>query len=368
MIVTLIFARPLGAGSSRATRAHRQARHLMSQFRCRRTEVPPPIAGACRSEITALVTKHPLHRLRRLARPCTAISLAVSAISNMPQSGRRAAPGATRCKSPPTSRALNRHRVLQPPCPFPAITSMSASRTPVRSASGRRRHAGVRLTCIFAVFFIVEAGDAYVQVRSVSDVRPAASTHDGDLVDEQENESGGSDSNRCPIETGEITNDRQRKRNGGEQRASDVWSDLSDDKGVPMQVLKPEILTRANERSRARERQWKPEQASVPMVESWFRPATEGPRRFRASPRSIQGSAPEKPLLRTRRDRRREPKNRAEHPTRSSNCAWPQHAQSGRLQQTAETSRRNSAAPSPSRPATPVNAGTASSRELAVQT
>src|SRR6266478_5429473 len=31
------------------------------------------------------------------------------------------------------------------------------------------------------------------------------------------------------------------------------------------------------------------------MVESWFRPATEGPRRFRASRCSIQGSAAEKP-------------------------------------------------------------------------
>src|SRR5215475_2448562 len=74
---------------------------------------------------------------------------------------------------------------------------------------------------------------------------------------------------------------------------------------------------------------------------------TEGPRRYRASPRSMRGSAAEKPLLHTRRGRRRDPKNKAEHPTRSSNRASPQHALSGRLQQTEETSRRNSAAPSP---------------------
>src|SRR5438034_6256924 len=81
------------------------------------------------------------------------------------------------------------------------------------------------------------------------------------------------------------------------------------------------------------------------MVESWLRPATEGPRRSRAPPRSRQGSAAEKPLLRIRRDRRRDPKNRAEHPTRSSNCAWPRDALSGRLQRTEETFQRNSAAP-----------------------
>ena len=80
---------------------------------------------------------------------------------------------------------------------------------------------------------------------------------------------------------------------------------------------------------------------------SRFRPAREGPRRFRASRRSILGSAVEKPQRRTRRGKSRDPKNRAEHPTRSSNYAWPQHALSGRLQQTAEMSRRNSAAPSP---------------------
>jgi hypothetical protein len=36
---------------------------------------------------------------------------------------------------------------------------------------------------------------------------------------------------------------RQRKRNGSEQCTSDVRSDLSDDKGLPIQVLKPEKLT-----------------------------------------------------------------------------------------------------------------------------
>src|SRR5215831_7889212 len=43
-------------------------------------------------------------------------------------------------------------------------------------------------------------------------------------------------------------NDRQRKRNGSEQCAGDVWRDLSDDKGLPMQVLNPEKLAeRAND-------------------------------------------------------------------------------------------------------------------------
>src|SRR5215813_7266178 len=40
--------------------------------------------------------------------------------------------------------------------------------------------------------------------------------------------------------------------------------------------------------------------ASVPMVESWLRPTTKGPTRCRASPHSMQGSAAEKPPLRTR--------------------------------------------------------------------
>ena len=74
--------------------------------------------------------------------------------------------------------------------------------------------------------------------------RIVALTHDGDFVDEQENESRGRDSNRCPIETGEIAGDRQRKRDGSEQRTSDVRSDLCDDKGVPKQISKPEILTK----------------------------------------------------------------------------------------------------------------------------
>jgi hypothetical protein len=77
------------------------------------------------------------------------------------------------------------------------------------------------------------------------------------------------------------------------------------------------------------------------------RSATEGPRRSQAPPRSMQGSAAEKPLLRTRRDGRRDPKNRAELPTRSSNCACQQHALSGQLQRTEERSRRNSAVPAP---------------------
>jgi hypothetical protein len=78
-----------------------------------------------------------------------------------------------------------------------------------------------------------------------------------------------------------------------------------------------------------------------------LRSATEGPRGFRAPLHSIRESAREKPLLHMRLDRRHEPKNRAEHPTRSSNCEWPQHAQSGRLLQTEETSLRNFATPAP---------------------
>src|SRR5262249_42569543 len=62
------------------------------------------------------------------------------------------------------------------------------------------------------------------------------------------------------------------------------------------------------------------------------------------------------------------PQNRAEHPTRSSNCAWPQHALLGRLQQTGGNVAKIFRTPLASRPATPVNADTASSRELAVQT
>src|SRR5215813_8586648 len=80
--------------------------------------------------------------------------------------------------------------------------------------------------------------------------------------------------------------------------------------------------------------------ALVPMLVPWFRPAPEGPRRFQVPPRSIGGSGSEKRLLRNRRDRRRDPKNRVEHPTRSSNCVWPQHALLGRLQQTGGMSQR----------------------------
>lgn len=65
----------------------------------------------------------------------------------------------------------------------------------------------------------------------------------GDLVDEQENESRGGNGNRYPIEAGEIEGERQRKRDGGEQCTSNEWSDLSDDKSFPVQILKSEILT-----------------------------------------------------------------------------------------------------------------------------
>jgi hypothetical protein len=84
-----------------------------------------------------------------------------------------------------------------------------------------------------------------------------------------------------------------------------------------------------------------------------LRSATKGPRGFRAPLHSIPESAREKPLLHMRLDRRHEPKNRAEHATRSSNCEWPQHAQSGRLLQTEETSLRNFATPAPVAPPLP---------------
>ena len=85
----------------------------------------------------------------------------------------------------------------------------------------------------------VIAEEFFVSVDALS----GALTLDGDFVDKQESESRGGNANRYPIETGEIAHKGHRKRDSSEQRTSDVWSDLSDDKGVPMEVLKSEILT-----------------------------------------------------------------------------------------------------------------------------
>jgi hypothetical protein len=41
-----------------------------------------------------------------------------------------------------------------------------------------------------------------------------------------------------PERGGEIGGNRHGKGDGSEQRTCDVWGDLADDKGVPMQVLK----------------------------------------------------------------------------------------------------------------------------------
>jgi len=71
-----------------------------------------------------------------------------------------------------------------------------------------------------------------------------ALTHNSNPVDEQENDGRDRDSNRRPMKTGEISDHRQRKRDGSEQGTSDVRSNLSDDKGLPMQILKPEKLAK----------------------------------------------------------------------------------------------------------------------------
>src|SRR6266545_4367188 len=77
---------------------------------------------------------------------------------------------------------------------------------------------------------------------------PAASAHDRDSIYEQKNDGRGSQSNRYSIETGEIAGNGHRKGDGSEQCASDVWGDLFDDQGFPMQILQSEILTeRAND-------------------------------------------------------------------------------------------------------------------------
>src|SRR5262245_20583385 len=131
----------------------------------------------------------------------------------------------------------------------------------------------------------------------------------------------------CRVRTGEIGGNRHPQ--GRRQRTthtSTYGRDLADDKRVPMQVLKPEILS---EGANDREQEGANEDLNNPQFR-WpahgFRPETEGSRQSRASPHSIQGSATEKSQLLTGRDRRHGPKNRAEYPTRSSNCVWQQHA------------------------------------------
>jgi len=71
---------------------------------------------------------------------------------------------------------------------------------------------------------------------------PYELTHNSDPVDEQENDGRDRDGNRRPMKTGEISDHRQRKRDGSEQGTNDVRTNLSDDKGLPMQVLNPEKL------------------------------------------------------------------------------------------------------------------------------
>ena len=76
-----------------------------------------------------------------------------------------------------------------------------------------------------------------------------------------------------------------------------------------------------------------------------IRSVRRGSKRSRVSRRSTQKNAPEKALLRRRLRRRPEPKNRAEHPTQSSNCVRQRHALRARLRRIEETSRRNYPAP-----------------------
>ena len=119
------------------------------------------------------------------------------------------------------------------------------------------------------------------------------------------------------------------KGDGSEQRTthtSTYGRDLADDKRVPMQVLKPEILSEGTNDHEQEDANGDLSNPQFRWSAHGFRPETEGSRQSQASPRSIQGSATEKSQLRTGRDRRHEPKNRAEHPTRSSNRVWQQHA------------------------------------------
>jgi hypothetical protein len=103
---------------------------------------------------------------------------------------------------------------------------------------------------------------------SVYSLSPSASAHDRDSIAEQRNDGRGSQSNRYSIETSETGGNLHRKGDGNEQRACDVWGDLADDKGVPMQILKPEILSEGtNDHEQEDANGDKP---SVPMVGPWL--------------------------------------------------------------------------------------------------
>src|SRR5262245_25590919 len=136
----------------------------------------------------------------------------------------------------------------------------------------------------------------------------------------------GSQSNRYSIETSEIGGNRHRKGHGSETTQPRRMGDLADDKGGSMRVLKPEILSEGTNDHVQEDANRDLSNPQFRWSAHGFRPETGGSRQSQASPRSIQESATEKSQLRTGRDRRHEPKNRAEHPTRSSNCVWQQHA------------------------------------------